>query len=204
MANEKKIFDAIQGLKDSIFGLNQPYTDFCYSHSLEEGYTLDLSKLSEFSTSLANTAKQVKYYDATFEPVLPLFFKMAVMFLAAACNPDDWLFVSLRKLGDTVYKTNASEQSVFDIMVENDSKYLNEYYQDKAFQAIYNQFSEEIAFLDMTNFAQCVKQAIERFIDENELNTLNDDIATRNIILRIQRSSEMITRDMLRKSRFQR
>lgn len=196
----KKIFDAIQELKDSIFGLNQSYADFCYNYSFENGYYLDQSKLIAFSTSLANTAKQVKYYDSVYAKVLPLFFKMAVMFLAAACNPSDWLFVSIRKLGTAVYKTSAEEQSIFDIMVEDSSAFLDEYFSDKSFQEVYNQFSKEITTIDMDNFGQCVKRAIERFIDENELNTLNDDVATQNIISRMARTSAIITRDLQRKS----
>lgn len=201
--NEKKIFDAIQELKDSIFGLNQSYADFCYQYSAEYGYTLDQSKLESFAQSLSETAKQVKHYEGAFEPVLPLFFRMSIMFLAAACNPSDWLFVSIRKLGNTVYKANTEEKSVFDIMVEDSSKYLDEYFEDNIFRTTYEQFSDAISNVDMTNFGQCTKRALERFIDDNNLNTLNDDVATQNIISRMQRTSVMIARDIQRKSRFQ-
>ena len=201
--NEKKIFDAIQELKDSIFGLNQSYADFCYQYSAEYGYTLDQLKIESFAQALSETAMQVKYYEGAFEPVLPVFFRMSIMFLAAACNPSDWLFVSIRKLGNTVYKANTEEKSIFDIMVEDSSKYLDEYFEGNVFWEIYKQFSDLISNVDLTNFGQCVKRALERFIDDNNLNTLNDDAATQNIVSRMRRTSVMIARDIQRKSRFQ-
>lgn len=201
--NERKIFDAIQDLKDSIFGLKQSYTSFCYDHFNSDGYsTYDLSqeKMLLFIEKLCDTARNVKYYHEDYDAVLPSFFAMTILFLTAACNPSDWLFVSIKKIGSTVYKSG-SEKSVFDIMVEDSTGTINGRYEDDCFWVEYRKFNKSIENVDLTDFEQCVKRTLERFIDDNNLNTLNDPLATNNIIARLNRTSSFINRELQRNSR---
>lgn len=203
-ANEKKIFDAIQELKDCIFGLKQTYTDFCYEHTVKDGcssYMMSTEKLNDFANELSETAKAVRYYNESFDPILPVFFKVTIMFLTAACNPSDWLFVSIRKIGGTVFKTDPDEKSTFDIMVETATPTINDYFTDGLFWKDYELFNASLGGVDLSDFEQCVKRTIERFIDEHELNALGDDVATQNFVARINRTAVTIARDLRRSSR---
>ena len=141
----------------------------------------------------------MKYYHEDYDTALPSFFAMTILFLAAACNPSDWVFVSIKKIGSAVYKSG-SEKSVFDIMVEDSTAYINSCYEDNRFWVEYNQFSKSIEDVDLTDFEQCVKRTLERFIDDNNLNTLNDPLATDNIIARLNRTSSFISRELQRNS----
>lgn len=205
--NEQKIFDAIQNLKDNIFGATQSYTEFCYlSENSEKGYTLRLddNKLQDFAKELSDTAKNVEEYTSDYSKVLPVFFRMAVMFLTAACNPDDWIFLSIRKLGRTVYKKDVSEQSVFDIMVQDSSHYIKEYFPEGTFNVEYTLFNDSIVGVDLTNFELCVKHALEHFIDNHKLNSLDDYAYTKRILAQINRSASLIRHDILKKVNSQR
>lgn len=196
--NEKKVFDAIQELKDSIFGMNQPYIGYCYDYSLENGHSLNIDRVDEFANALSETSKKVSVYDNHFSEVLPSFFRLSVLFLDAVCNPSDWIFVSIRKIAETVYKQDNDQQSTFDIMVEKSS--IHRFAAKETFYKEYNHFNKCIHDVEMTNFARCVKLTLECFIDEKELNPLADDDSIRAIISRVNRTSSVISREIQRRS----
>lgn len=198
--NEKKIFDAIQDLKDSIFGLKQSYIPFCFDYSTESGYLLNTEKLNVFSQELAKLARTTKTYDDNFEPVIPLFFIVCIKFLTASCNPSDWLFLSIRKIAKTNDGTEDYPISTFDIMIKNSSVFLKGYYQDGIFWNEYDEFKTLMLEVDKDNFYQCIKNTIETFIDENNLNSLNDDKTTQSLLSKINRTSSVIARELQRNS----
>ena len=196
LKNEERIFDTIQELKDSIFGLKQSYISFCYDYTEENGYVLNYEKLHSFSLELSDIAKKVDCYDDSFANILPSFFKLAVIFLHTTCNPSDWIFVSFRKIGKTIYKNQEDEQSTFDIMVENATEYLK----DNLFWKEYSLFNNLIKNVNLSDIDLCIKKTIETFIDEYRLNCLDDDELTQNIISKINRISFFITKESAHKS----
>ena len=201
ISNEQKIFSAIQELKDSIFGLKQSYTEFCYDYSEETGLFLDPEKTNDFANNLLETSKPVRYYDSDFEEIFPLFIKMSVIFLDATCNPSDWLFVSIRKIGKTIYEEDPQQKSTFEIMVNNAKEAINSHHDSKQFWDTYELFQSKSSLINMRNFGQYVKLSVERFIDDNGLNYLDDTKATEMLISRINRTSSIIAKEVQRKSR---
>lgn len=105
--NEEQIFKAIQDLKDSVFGLKQPYIRYCYTYSEEEGYRFCATMADAFADELSAAARRVPSYREELADVMPLFFRMIPRLLAAICASGDWIFVSFRKLADTALKKRA-------------------------------------------------------------------------------------------------
>lgn len=201
--NEEKLFKAIQDLKDSIFGLKQPYIPLCYDISPERGYEFNSRKMRALVDELTETSKTVRSYQAEFAPILPLFFELCFKFLAAVCNPSDWIFVSIRKIANTLYRHAPGADSTFDRMLRNNRNTIDNLFAQDEFWPLYEDFSARIDELDFQGFSQCVKHTVETYIDNHHLNTLDHDQATQSIITRLNRVSSTIQRDVSRFDRME-
>lgn len=203
MENEHKVFEAIQSLKDSVFGLKQSFSEYCFDFSNTREYTFNETKMYSFIDELAKLAQSTRAYSSSFERFIPLFLEMSLRFLAAACNPSDWQFRSIKKLAGTVYRESSDYKSTFDFMVEDTQKYLDAYWACGQFGKVYSEYSAIILDFDYdacVSFETCVKQTLERFIDSHNLNSLSSDFDTQTIIARITRTANLIQAD-LEKSR---
>lgn len=183
--NEEKIFDVIQDLKDSIFGLKNSYVKYCYSET-NEGLYWDNRKSENFIEELLKHAKMTSTYNAQFEGLIVLAFELTLKFILHACNFEEQQFVSLRKIIKTTQKRSKEEQSVFEIMVERQKGYFDMIYFDKL-----KLFCDQIIDVNFDDFYKSCKHAIEAFIDSHNLNSIKNDKATSELVLRISRLSNI-------------
>ena len=190
--NEEKIFDAIQDLKDSLFGLKNSYANYCYSES-SNGLYWNNNKSERFIEEIISQAKSTKTYNEEFEPIIRAALELSLKFILHACNFEEQQFVSLRKIIKTMEKDIEGEPSVFEIMVNRQKGYFDNIYLEKL-----EQFSLKMVGIDFEAFYKCCKHAIESFIDKNNLNSINSNRVTSEIVLRINRLSK-ITSSELRK-----
>ena len=189
-SNEEKIFDSIQELKDSIFGLKNSYVNYCYSESNTSLYW-DNKKSEDFIQELLGFAKNNDIFEKNFEELIVMAFELSLKFILYACNFEEQRFVSLRKIIYTMKKSNNEEQSVFEIMVENQKEYFDFAYLEEC-----ETFCQKIIEVDFDAIYKCCKHAIESFIDTKHLNSISNEKATADIVLRINRLSNIITTEM--------
>ena len=196
--NEDKIFSAIQDLKDSMFGMKQPYTRYCYIHSDEDGYVFSEEKAEVFLTLLCSFSPETRTYNPEWGAVMPLFFRVTLRLLAAICNSGDWIFVSFRKLAKTAMKYSPNEKSVYERIVDSHREQIDRAFPSGSFWADYESFCTFMGFIDPEAFYQCVKNTLERFLDDQHLNVLDRDQMTDSVVARISRLSAAIERDLKR------
>lgn len=186
--NESAIHNAIQDLKDSIFGLKQPFSVMGIISDTEHGPTIDSEKLSPFISELENIAKTLPDHDDGIERVLKQFWIVAIKFLIVSCREEDWNFQSIKKLAGAVEKADVETDSVFDILISDARHDLSMAYPgDEEFWALYREFSLGIIDCDTNKFLLLNKHTLERYIDNHLLNTLESPEATNQIISQIER-----------------
>ena len=183
--NEEKIFDVIQDLKDSIFGLKNSYVKYCYSET-DGSLFWDNKKSEKFIKELLEHAKMTSTYNAQFEGLIVLAFELILKFILHACNFEEQQFVSLRKIIKTTQKESKEDQSIFEIMVEQQKGYFDMVYFDKL-----QLFSDQIIEVNFDDFYKSCKHAIEAFIDSHNLNSIKNDKVTSELVLRISRLSNI-------------
>lgn len=187
--NEEKIFSAIQDLKDSIFGLNNSYVNFCYEYS-ENFHYLNEEKMDSFISELIELSRNTNTYKNEFESLIKDLLYMEIKYIQHFCPFNDQTFASLRKIAETVYKPNAEYKSTFDVLIGDQKDFL-----DLIFIEKYDNFTQEIINVDFNEFYKCIKHALEAFIDNHNLNCLNDEAATSNMVFKISRLSQRIQFD---------
>lgn len=196
--NEEKIFKAVQDLKDSVFGLKQPYISYCYTYSQEDGYRFVPAKAEYFAAELSRCAAGTRTYSEELSEVMPLFFRTVVRLLAAICGSGDWVFVSFRKLAKTALKSDPTEESVLERIVESHRAAINKMFWEEEFWPEYEAFNAYMGRVDAENFYLCAKHAVEDFVDEQRLNVLDRDRMTEGVVARISRLAAAIDRDLER------
>lgn len=194
--HEDEIFQAIQDLKDSIFGLKQPYTPYCYEDIPGQGYVFSPAKTGEFVGQLCALAREVRSYREELEPVLPLFFSMTVRLLSAICGSGDWVFVSFRKIAKTALKSEPDEESTLDRIVSSHRHLLDLHFPEGEFWADFDVFSHYMGRVDPDSFYMCVKHTVERYLDCRRLNPLDSPRTTQAITTRIHRLSAAIEQEL--------
>lgn len=195
--NEEKIFDAIQDLKDSIFGMKQPYIRFCYRRT-EDGIEFDREKTAQFAAELTELSHHTLAYSEELEPVMPLFFEMCAMLLAAICGRGDWIFVSFRKIARTALKASPEEESTLERIVQSHKETIDFSFPDGSFFPLYDAFNSYMGHVESNDFYHTVKYTLENFVDSHRLNVLDRDRMTENVTARIHRLSAAIERDLNR------
>lgn len=188
--NEEKVFDAIQDLKDSVFGLKNSYVRFCYSDS-ESGRFWDNSRVDIFIDEIIENAKKSSYYKSEFASDIKLILELILKFIHKVCPFEDQRFVSIRKIVKTAEKPTTDYKSVFEIMIETQNQYFDMEYQNKC-----NELFLNITGIDFQSFYKCIKHGIEAFIDSKGLNILNDDDMTREVLARIKRVTNITTMEV--------
>jgi len=196
--NEEKVFKAIQGLKDSIFGLKQPYIRYCYTFTENDGYVFDREKAKFFAGLLAKYSRGTRRYSEELAPVMPLFFEMCAMLLAAICGKGDWVFVSFRKIAETAVKSSPEEESTLNRIVCSYGDEIDSLFPDGAFRKIYLEFESYMGRVSGEDFYYTVKYTLEDFLDDQQLNVLDKDKMTAGTVARINRLSAAIERDLNR------
>lgn len=192
--NEQKILKVIQQLKDSIFGMDMSYTEYCY-HRGEEITYLDNQKLDSFIAELLINAQHTTSYRPEFESILPSFFRLVIKYIDKACPISDRRFVSIRKIAEIVYKPTTEYRSTFDIMVNDLTGMF-----DLLFLEEYSDFSRRITGIDHESFYRCVKGAVESFIDAHNLNCLSNDLVTDQTVAKINQVAARIKIEQRRRS----
>ncbi|MBR3704733.1 MAG: hypothetical protein IKM11_04545 [Oscillospiraceae bacterium] len=198
-SNEEKIFKAIQDLKDSVFGLKQPYIRYCYTYTEEEGYRFCVPMADAFADELSMIAQHAPTYCDELSAVMPLFFRMIPRLLAAICASGDWIFVSFRKLAETALKDTPEEKSVLERIVESHRAVIDETFPNGEFWPDYEAFCGYMGRVDNEAFYRCAKNTVEKFLDERQLNVLDSDRATAGVVARISRLAAAIERDLSRR-----
>ena len=196
--NEEKLFKAVQDLKDSFFGLKQPYTRYCYDRTEENGLVFNWGKADAFAAVLFEFSPQTRVYGEDLEKAVRLFFRVTVRLLDAICHSGDWIFVSFRKLAETALKSSPEEESVYERIVKNHSTKIDDHFPDGSFWPEYEDFCTFMGQVDSERFYYCVKYTVEAFLDDRRLNVLDRDQLTESVITRISRLSAAIERDLLR------
>ena len=197
--NEEQIFKAIQDLKDSVFGLKQPYIRYCYTYSEEEGYQFSIPMADAFAEELSDIARQMPTYCEELSEVMDLFFRMIPRLLAAICASGDWIFASFRKLAETALKDSPEEESVLERIVNGHRDVIDETFPDGSFWPVYDAFCSYMGRVDNDAFYRCAKNGVEGFLDERRLNVLDSDRATAGVVARISRLAASIDRDLSRR-----
>lgn len=190
--NEERIFDSIQELKDSLFGMKLSYVRYCYSKS-ESGLYWDNQKSERFIQELLNCSKESRCYDETFDDLIMTVFELSLKFILHASNFDEQRFVNLRKIIKTTEKFNISDKSVFEIMVDTQKKYF-----DLVFLRKCDDFSKKIASIEFDKFYRCCKHGIELFIDNKKLNTILNDDLSMQMVSRINRLANITAMEVRR------
>ena len=198
-SNEEQIFKAIQDLKDSMFGLKQPYIRYCYIYSEEEGYRFSIRMADLFAEELSVVARRTPTYSEELSEVMGLFFRMIPRLLAAICASGDWVCVSFRKLAETALKDTPEEKSVLERIVDSHREAIDETFPDGSFWPVYDAFCGYMGCVDNDAFYRCAKNSVEGFLDERHLNVLDSDRATAGVVARISRLAASIDRDLLRR-----
>lgn len=196
--NEEKIFKAVQDLKDSIFGLKQSYIRYCYRVTEEDGYVFDREKAKFFAGLLSKYSRGTRKYSEELAPVMPLYFEMCAMLLAAICGRGDWVFVSFRKIAETAVKSSPEEESTLNRIVGSYWDELDDMFPDGAFRTLYEEFDSYMGRVSGEDFYYTVKYSLEDFLDDNSLNVLDRDRMTESAVARINRLGAAIERDLNR------
>lgn len=196
--NEEQVFKAIQNLKDSIFGLKQSYTRYCYRVTEEDGYVFDREKAKFFAGLLSKYSSYTRKYSEELAPVMPLYFEMCAMLLATICGKGDWVFVSFRKIAETAVKSSPEEESTLNRIVSRYWDELDSMFPDGAFRTLYEEFDSYMGRVSGEAFYYTVKYTLEDFLDDNSLNVLDRDRMTESAVARINRLAASIERDLCR------
>ncbi len=196
--NEDKVFKAIQDLKDSIFGMRQPYIRYCYIHTDEDGLVFCDEKAEIFVTLLCSFCSGTRTYSEEWGAVMPLFFRVTARLLAAICNSGDWIFVSFRKLAKAAMKSSPEEESVYERIVDSHRAQIDQTFPSGVFWPDYESFRSFMGQMDPEDFYLCVKHTLEDFLDDQNLNVLDRDQLTDSVIARMSRLSAAIERDLRR------
>ena len=189
--NERKVFDAIQSLKDSVFGLKSSYVPFCYT-AKKRGMSFDWEKYELFVEELCECAKEVEGYSEAIGERLREFFGLVLLFVDLFCPQDDRCFSSFKKLALTVLESGGSKGSLFDAIILD---YVERDETDDAFRSDYKSFSSKIAEVDNETFYRCEKIAVENFIDRHALNCLRSSEETMRAVSEIQNIAMRLQRD---------
>jgi len=191
--NEKAIHEAIQDLKDSIFGMKQSFASMCMTSDSEYVADRDQERTTQFVEELISIAENTDCFTPKMLETVSLFFEVSIKFLLVACPKTDWLFQSIKKISNTVLKNASTEKSTFDVMVEDARIYIDEVFIDEAdFWQPYQNFTTCIAAVDQSQFCLCVKRTLEQYTDIHCLNPIDNDELTKRIIDRLYRNSRQI------------
>ena len=198
--NEQRILDGYEKLKDRIFGLDQPFFKPFYTYSPRQGYQYDEVAANLLIESvLEHCAKD----EQLFYSIMRDFLDISLKFLFVACNSDDWSYISFVKLSETIEKREADWVTTMDVMVGDEQEVLNDTYGDK-FNETYNRLTDAILGKDLSEFPHYVKKSLEKHIDANGLNCLNDDEMTEEVLELMDQISRRVSMMYRRKVRGQR
>lgn len=184
--NEERIFCAIQKLKDSVFGMNSSYVNYCYSYK-DGFYHMDNEKMNYFILELVDLAKTTQTYQDEFEQRIYDILFLGIKYIEMFCPFDDQNFAGLRKIAESAYKTSLDYKSTFDILINDQKEQL-----DLAFLNKYEDFTSNIIKVDFQKFYKCIKHSLEAFIDKNNLNCLYAEELTNKVVFKIERLSQTI------------
>ena len=188
--NELAIHRAVQDLKDSIFGMKQPFFSMGILKESENSTTLHQENFSSFIGELECIAKTIPEHEISLAIVLKNFWILSIKFLLVACPEEDWNFQSIKKLATTVAKKDSQTDSVFDILLRDAQSDLSiAYPNENDFWSLYNEFSSQIVNCDIDKFSQLNKHTLEKYIDKHSLNTLDSQDSTQRIVSHIERYS---------------
>lgn len=177
---EKKIFDAIQQLKDAVFGMESSYAQYCYSMS-ERRWKFDPEKANQFISELIGYAVEDPRYAGELEPLIRDFLIIVLEYLDCTFASNEYKFCSIRKIAYATWKETAENVSTFDVLITDVEKDLSA----DCFQ-IYKKFTNAIVTVDQDAFYICIKHALEKFVDENGLSCIDDEDAVDQMVARIR------------------
>lgn len=185
--NEKKLLKAIQQFKDTAFGLESKYTPYCYEY-IDGLRQLNGEKVDAFIAELEGLAKGNSLYTDALMDLIDKFLRIVIRYMDCTFAPNEYKFVSIRKLADTIYKQSATQNSTFDILITDQRNKLDPYH-----YSLYEDFTKNIVSVDQTAFYRCIKTALDAFVDGHQLNCLHDDKKTADLIARINQYSHKLT-----------
>ena len=180
--NEAKVFEAIQSLKDSVFGLKASYVPFCYT-ARKQGMSFDWEKYEGFVDGLCACAEEVSGYTDSIGLRLREFFGLVIRFVDLICPADDRCFASFKKLALTVPREEGCPRSVFEVIIQS---YMERDELDAAFLKEYESFTAGMLLEDFEVFYRCEKIAVEKFVDRHALNCLRSSEETMRAVSEIQ------------------
>ena len=185
--NEKKLLKAIQQFKDTAFGLESRYTPYCYEY-VNGVRRLNEEKVGAFVSELEELAKRSSFYTDALTGLIDKFLRVVIRYMDCTFAPNEYKFVSIRKLADTVYKQSSTQNSTFDILITDQRNKF-----DRHHYSLYEDFAKDIVNVDQTAFYRCVKTALDAFVDDHQLNCLHDDEKTAELVARINQYSHRLT-----------
>ena len=171
-SNEERILNECKNLKDVIFGLDQPFYKPCYTYTPGQGYQYDEAAANLLVESVLGHCDKD---EQLFYSIMRDFLDISLKFLFVACNSDDWSYISFVKLSETIEKPDAEWITTMDIMVGDEQEVLNDTYGDK-FNETYERLINAILGKDLSEFPRYVKKSIEKHIEANGLNCLDDEM----------------------------
>lgn len=186
--------DALQLLKDTIFGMEASYTDFCYNKEAP-GWYLDEDKVQSFIRELLKNAKCLHICTPDQEELISSFLHIVIEYLDRTFSSHEYKFSSIRKISAAVKKEFIYYKSPFDILIEDEQKNLSE-----ECLAMHTNFTNKIVSVNQDDFVACVKYALEKFIDDHQLSCLSDEFAARQTASRIRRLADRIQLDQRHRS----
>lgn len=199
-SNEQLILDKHQQLKDRIFGLDQPFFKPFYTYTPRQGYQYDEAAADLLIESILEHCDKD---EQLFYNIMRDFLDISLKFLFVACNSDDWSYISFVKLSETIEKQEVEWITTMDVMVGDEQEVLNDTYGNE-FNETYERLTAAILGKDLSEFPRYVKKSIEKHIDANGLNCLDDDEMTEEVLELMDQISRRVRMMYRRKVRGQR
>ena len=189
---EKQIFDAIQLLKDAVFGMESSYAPYCY-FSTAQVRKLDVDKMRQFIEELLLLASQDSRYSSDLESLIKDFLLITLNYLDCTFASNEYKFSSIRKIAYATWKQAENQTSTFDILITDVEKNIS----SECFD-LYKQFTKQIITVDQDAFYICVKHSLEKFVDNHGLNCIGDEDAVDQMTSRIRQLAFRINVDSKR------
>lgn len=176
--NEERILQKYQKVKDTIFGLDQPFFRQFYTYTARQGYQYDENEADLLIKSILEYCDKE---EQLFYSIMQDFLDVGLKFLFATCNSDDWIYISFVKLSEIIEKLEEDWVTTMDVMVGDEQETLNRTFGDE-FNETYQRLTNAILGKDLSEFPRYVKKSLEKHIDAKGLNSLDDDILTDEIL----------------------
>ena len=168
---DKKILNALQSKLERIIDVCKGFAaPLDYFYKTKTGLD-DLEPLVDKIISFAPKA------IANDIPVYKSFYKTAISFLEASCNPEDKIFISIKTLADVMFAPEG-EATTFSIMIDSEQPYKRTKTENIFFEICikeYERLEKLLLPYDKEDFISNVSTTLERLLKSKKFNLKFDE-----------------------------